>query len=274
MFDKIKKLFMPSPAIFHTDDLEVIETNFLLGASPIEPEEFQSFAEMLDGTIKIHNPMHGMMPFEPYDFQRTLANTIEANRITLVLHARQMGITTIEGCFALYSALIMDNQSILVISNNFASAKDLCRRTVESVYHLDIIHRHRSDRIILKNGSTISFQGMREEYLHGPHAFYHNDPYDVVIIDNANFIPLKWVPSIEAFIQKTQKTKFLIASAVGTTGGELLHRLYNSDIEAARVTLPWTANTNRDDTWADPWREYLGPTVFSREFDCEIVTDL
>lgn len=39
------------------------------------------------------------------------------------------------------------------------------------------------------------------------------------------------------------------------------------------VTVPWHAHPDRDETWAEPYRQQLGENRFKQEFECEFVTD-
>ena len=43
---------------------------------------------------KISHPLHGLIPFEMYKFQEEVLDNFKDNRFTIILKARQLGIST------------------------------------------------------------------------------------------------------------------------------------------------------------------------------------
>ena len=270
MFSTIKKLFTPKK-IDTTQLFSTIKSNIQLNAEPTEPKTFPSFNDFLR-EMYIDQP-HGMIKFKTYPFQFDLANTVDNNKNTFVLHSRQMGITTMAMFYAFYSASIMDNQRVLLIGNSFNHATAIRDRLVRSVDHLSLIRSTNKAHIELYNGSTITFQGMREDTWKGVRAFYNNDSFDAIVIDNANYVPHRYVEELMQFLSLTFTTKIFVASSAGRSTKDLLHRLMSSRIEGARIVLPWNTHSDRDERWAEPYKEQLGQKNFAQEYECQIVTE-
>ena len=63
----------------------------------------------INNYAKISHPMHGLIPFNTYDFQKTLIDDFNDHRFTVILKARQLGISTIT---AAYVAWMMEQPQI------------------------------------------------------------------------------------------------------------------------------------------------------------------
>ena len=78
--------------------------------------------------VKIQNPVKGTVNFELYDFQEKALKDIVDNRYTIVLKARQMGISTLVSAYALYLMTFFKDKNILVISITQETAKEIVTR--------------------------------------------------------------------------------------------------------------------------------------------------
>ena len=53
----------------------------------------------IDSYCKISHPQRGLIPFKTYGFQGDLLTTFNDHRFTVILKARQLGISTITAAF-------------------------------------------------------------------------------------------------------------------------------------------------------------------------------
>ena len=89
----------------------------------------------INNYAKISHPMHGLIPFSTYDFQTSLLETFMDNRFTVVLKARQLGISTISAAYIAWLMMFHRDKNVLVVATKFQTASNLVKK-VKS------IHRH------------------------------------------------------------------------------------------------------------------------------------
>lgn len=78
--------------------------------------------------VKIIHPDLGRIKFEPYQFQKTILNTIQNNRFLCILAARQCGKSTVISTYALWYAIFNNDKTIGIVSNKSLSAIDIMSR--------------------------------------------------------------------------------------------------------------------------------------------------
>ena len=89
----------------------------------------------INNYAKISHPMRGLIPFKTYDFQTDLISDFNDNRFTVILKARQLGISTITAAYVAWMMMFHRDKNVLVIATKFGTAANLVKK-VKS------IHRH------------------------------------------------------------------------------------------------------------------------------------
>ena len=84
-----------------------------------DPEYF------INNYCRISHPMHGLIPFKTYPYQNDLINDFNDFRFTVILKARQLGISTISAAYAVWFMLFHRDKNILVIATKFQTASNL-----------------------------------------------------------------------------------------------------------------------------------------------------
>src|SRR5215831_5469350 len=86
---------------------------------------FKSTEYFIQKYVKIQNPNEGgTIPFGLYQFQRNVLYQFNANRYSIILKSRQLGLTTLIAAFALWLMLFHGDQNILFISIKQETSKD------------------------------------------------------------------------------------------------------------------------------------------------------
>ena len=67
----------------------------------------------------------GLVPFQPYDFQKKLIENFHANRFNICKMPRQTGKSTTSVSYLLHYAVFNDNVNIGILANKAATARDL-----------------------------------------------------------------------------------------------------------------------------------------------------
>lgn len=78
--------------------------------------------------VKIQHPLKGMIPFDLYPYQTKMLETMQHNRRTIVLSARQTGKSQTSAAFLLWYALFNEDKTILIASNKNSNALEMISR--------------------------------------------------------------------------------------------------------------------------------------------------
>jgi len=74
--------------------------------------------------VKIQHPTKGAIPFDTFDFQDDCVEEFIKHRFTIVLKARQLGLSTVTAAYALWMVLFRENANVLVIATKLSTAKN------------------------------------------------------------------------------------------------------------------------------------------------------
>lgn len=245
-----------------------------LGLVPIEPLEFPHFVDWIEKT-KVHTT-HGYFDFKLYPYQRTLCETLASNDRVAVLHARQLGITTILSLYAAYCAASDRTSRVLYISHHFAAARCTNEVLFDSLYHLDIVKKRTHDTITMMNDATISFSGPKRFEGTRVSDYYGDFNFTHVIIDNANYYPRKYIASLLTRLRIAGANTKIVMGSTAAYRSDLLQRFIDHDSEnypIAQVTLPWSVHPERDEEWATEMRRHLSTLDYAKEFECRTLDD-
>ena len=77
---------------------------------------------------RISHPLKGLVPFKAYPYQDELLNDYNDFRFTVILKARQLGISTITAAYCVWLMLFHRDKNILVIATKFATAGNLVKK--------------------------------------------------------------------------------------------------------------------------------------------------
>ena len=78
--------------------------------------------------VKIVSLDEGLVPFQPYDFQKKLIENFHENRFNICKMPRQTGKSTTSVSYLLHYAVFNDNVNIGILANKAATARDLLGR--------------------------------------------------------------------------------------------------------------------------------------------------
>ena len=82
----------------------------------------------LNKYTKIQHPTRGLIPFETFDFQDTTLDDFRQHRFNIVLKSRQLGISTLTACYAVWLACFYKDKNVLVIATKLAVAQNFIKK--------------------------------------------------------------------------------------------------------------------------------------------------
>jgi hypothetical protein len=77
---------------------------------------------------RISHPIKGLIPFKTYPYQADLLQDFNDYRFTVILKARQLGISTIAAAYIVWLMLFYRDKNILVMATKFATAANLVKK--------------------------------------------------------------------------------------------------------------------------------------------------
>ena len=73
----------------------------------------------INNYCRISHPQRGQIPFKTYNYQDELLKDFNDHRFTIILKARQLGISTIVAAYVVWMMLFHRDKNILVMATKF-----------------------------------------------------------------------------------------------------------------------------------------------------------
>jgi len=77
---------------------------------------------------KISHPLRGLIPFDMYDFQEEALGDFKHHRFTVILKARQLGISTSVAAYVCWLMLFQRDKNVLVVATKLGTATNLVKK--------------------------------------------------------------------------------------------------------------------------------------------------
>lgn len=225
--------------------------------------------------VKVQNPNQGTCSFDLYPFQEEALNTLVSSENTIILKARQMGISTLVGAYSLWLMTFFEGRSILCISITQETAKEIVTRVRFANSKLPTWLRVPCDidnrlSLKLKNGSYIKAASSSS-------TAGRSNSLSLLIIDECAFIQNVneiWT-SAQPALGKSGKSIIL---STPNSVGNFFHKLWcdaesnSSDKHFSTIKMPWYLHPERDQAWRDKQTELNGAKAAAQENDCDFAT--
>lgn len=222
---------------------------------------------------KIQHPLHGPIPFEPFDFHNdwgwSLTKYVNEDPKSPLLFcvARQMGLLTVMSAFALWYALSSRRQRVLILGERMSSAHEIKDRLhIMSLSLPNTFGGVRVERNYVScwNGSKIEFGTPNNA------GVAQMEDADLIVIVNAAYISYSRDAAVKAGIDAAMeaKTPVVLASCPMYQQG-LFWDYWKRAPERNKVLTKWSQQPHRDEEWANAFRIHLGVDTFRREFECQ-----
>ncbi len=234
--------------------------------------------------MKIQHPIKGAQDFHPYPFQIDMIAAFHEHRFTVALTARQMGKTTVAAGYLLWRAMFVPDTTILLTANKLVQALEIMERIRYCYENLpDYIRagitEYNKGNIGFDNGSRIISRATSSDAGRGLSI-------SLLYLDEFAFVPPNKASEFWTSIQPTLSTGgACIITSTPKSDEDQFAQIYKGAIDNTdefgntnpnglgkndffAVTVPWHAHPERDETWANTYREQLGTARFKQEFEC------
>ena len=221
----------------------------------------------------IQHPIEGKIPFALYDFQEKTVEDFIQYRYSIILKARQLGISTLTAGYSLWMMTFHADKNILVIATKQEVAKNLVTKV--RVMHANLPSWLKQpcvedNKLSLryKNGSQIKAVASGDES-------GRSEALSLLILDEAAFI--EKIDMIWAAASQTLSTGGqCIALSTPNGVGNWFHRTWVDAEDGLNdfkfIRLLWNLHPDRGQEWRNEQDKLLGPSMAAQECDCDFIT--
>jgi len=225
--------------------------------------------------IRIVSLDEGLVPFELYDFQEDIVETIHNNRFTICKLPRQSGKSTTLVSYILHYILFNPNMNVAILANKAATARDILSRLQLAYENLPkwlqqgVVSWNKGS-VDLENGSRVVASSTSSSAVRG-------GSYNMLFLDEFAFVPQNvaedFFSSVYPTISSGKSTKVCIVST--PNGMNMFYKLW-VDAENKRnsyniVDVHWSQVPGRDEKWKKETIANTSEEQFRREFECEFL---
>ena len=224
---------------------------------------------------KIISIDEGLMPFEPYDYQKEIMHSVNENRFVICKMPRQTGKTTTMVAVMLHYALFNPDFNIAILANKAATAREILGRLQLAYENLPwflqqgIVEWNKGS-IILENGSKILASSTSASAIRGM-------AINLVYIDEFAFVPStvqdEFFSSVYPTISSGRSSRVLITST--PNGMNMFYKLWHDAEKGfndyATVSVNWWDVPGRDEEWKEQTIRNTSEKQFAVEFECEFL---
>ena len=225
--------------------------------------------------VKIVTLDHGLMPFQPYDFQQELINNFHDNRFNICKMPRQTGKSTTVISYLLHYLLFNDSVNIGILANKAATARELLGRlqtayeNVPKWMQQGVLSWNRGS-LELENGSKILAASTSASAVRGM-------SFNILFLDEFAFVPNHIADSFFASVYPTitsgKNTKVIIVST--PHGMNHFYRMWHDAEKGKNEYKPtdvhWSQVPGRDEVWKEQTIANTSEQQFKVEFECEFL---
>lgn len=222
--------------------------------------------------IKIINVDKGLIPFEMYDFQRKIVQTIHDNRFTIAKLPRQSGKSTTVVSYILHFILFNPSVNVAILANKQTVARDLLTKIKVAYEYLPKwiqqgVGEWNKGSIVLENGSKVMASATSSSAIRG-------GSYNVILLDEFAFVPPgiaeDFFSSAFPTISSGTSTKVIMVST--PRGLNMFHKIWTEAEEGRNEFKPievhWSDIPGRDSAWKEQQIRNSSIEQFRQEFEC------
>tara|TARA_Y100000310_G_scaffold345192_1_gene462543 strand:+ start:2189 stop:3760 length:1572 start_codon:yes stop_codon:yes gene_type:complete len=224
----------------------------------------------INNYAKISHPQKGLIPFKTYDFQADLLKTFNDHRFTVILKARQLGISTITAAYIAWLMLFHRDKNVLVIATKFQTAANLVKKV--KAIHKNLPEWLKISDISIDNRTSFElFNGSQIKASSTSHDAGRSESLSLLVVDEAAHV--EGLDELWTGLYPTLSTGGrCIALSTPNGVGNWFHQTC-VDAEADKnnfclVTLRWHVHPDRDKEWYDKETKNMSIRQIAQELEC------
>ena len=225
----------------------------------------------------IQEPVKGRMLFDLYPYQVTSLGIFQSEDNTIVLKGRQIGLSTVVGCYALWMMLFHKDKNVLVIATKQETAKNLITKIRFAFDKLPVwlqVPVTENNKLSLRFGNGSQVKASTSSGDAG-----RSEAVSLLVLDEAAFI--KNADDIWTASQATLATggKAIIISTPNGIGNFFYRKYIEAEEYKGRdkdgaffpIKLDWRMHPDRDEAWRQRQLSIISERDFRQEYEAEFL---
>jgi len=219
---------------------------------------------------KISHPLRGLISFDTYDFQQDALRDFKEHRFSIILKARQLGISTTVAAYVCWMMLFHRDKNVLIVATKLSTATNLVKKIKAIHKHLppwlkisDISIDNRTS-FELGNGSQVKASSTSGDA-------GRSEALSLLVVDEAAFVD--GMDELWAGLYPTLSTGGrCIALSTPNGVGNWFHKTYTdseTDLnDFYTIKLPWQVHPERDQSWFNKETKNMSRREIAQELEC------
>tara|TARA_Y100001937_G_scaffold128686_1_gene206847 strand:- start:21796 stop:23382 length:1587 start_codon:yes stop_codon:yes gene_type:complete len=224
----------------------------------------------INNYAKITHPMHGLIPFKTYSFQKDALKNFEDHRFNIVLKARQLGLSTVTAAYIVWMMLFHREKNVLVLATKFGTAANLVKK-VKSILKscpewikIAKVSVDNRTSFELTNGSQIKASSTSGDA-------GRSEALSLLVIDEAAHV--EGLAELWTGLYPTLSTGGrCIALSTPNGVGNWFHKTFVNSSNGLNdfypMTLPWQVHPDRDQEWFEKETKNMSRRQIAQELEC------
>lgn len=221
--------------------------------------------------VKIQHPTRGLVEFDTYDFQDDCLKEFVDHRFNIILKSRQLGISTLSACYAVWLACFYKDKNVLVIATKLAVAQNFIKkvktalRSMPTWLMLPEITSANKQGVEFSNGSTIKAVPTSDDA-------GRSEALSLLIVDEAAFIrnfDELWMGLYSTLSTGGRAIVLSTPNGVGDKYHDLCMGAENGENIFNFIKLMWDVHPERDDEWFETETKNMSRKQIAQELMCD-----
>ena len=221
--------------------------------------------------VKIQHPTQGLIPFNTYFFQDDCLSDFVEHRFNIILKSRQLGISTLTACYAVWLACFYRDKNILVIATKLAVAQNFIKkvktalRSMPNWLMVPELTSANKQGVEFSNGSSIKAIPTSDDA-------GRSEALSLLIVDEAAFIrnfSELWMGLYSTLSTGGRAVVLSTPNGVGDKYHELCTHAENGENEFNFIKLLWDVHPERSDEWFNTETKNMSQKQIAQELMCD-----
>ena len=225
--------------------------------------------------VQVEHVDHGIIPYQPREYQKKMFSTIHDNRYSVIMIGRQSGKTLVAACYILWYSIFKPEKLVAILANKADMAAEVLHK-LQVMYEMlpnwikpgVIAYNKRS--MEFANGSRIVCSATSASAIRGKAV-------SLLYVDEIAFIPRNiadpFMASVYPTVSSGTTTKIIFSST--PLGLNHFFTLWQGAEEKTNNFTPlfvhYSEVPGRDENWANEQRKLIGDVRFEQEYGCSFI---
>jgi len=219
---------------------------------------------------RISHPLRGLIPFAMYNFQEEALSDFKDHRFSVILKARQLGISTTVAAYVCWLMLFHRDKNVLVVATKLATATNLVKKI--KAIHKNLPGWLKIAEISIDNRTSFELaNGSQVKASSTSGDAGRSEALSLLVVDEAAFV--EGMEELWAGLYPTLSTGGrCIALSTPNGVGNWFHKTYTEAEEQKNdfhtIKLPWHVHPERDTEWFEKETRNMSRREIAQELEC------